>query len=125
MMQLGEKVETNDSYWVFGRTYFTVREQPEQKAIDHVSFCYQIKTLSCWVSPNKNECVTYVIIPTCSIFTLVPASQFSCNSNNFSIFCHLKHYLKSFKNAYVRFGDLFVCNFRQNVVNIHTCGELL
>ena len=33
------------------------------------------------------------------MFTLVPASQFSCNSNNFSIFCHLKHYLKSFKYA--------------------------
>lgn len=26
MMQLGEKVETNDNYWVFGTTYLTVRE---------------------------------------------------------------------------------------------------
>ena len=26
---------------------------------------------------------------------------------------------------YVRFGDLLVCNIRQNVVNMHTCGELL
>ena len=50
-------------------------KQPEQKAIDHVSFCYQINTLSCWVSPNKNECVTYIIIPT--LFNVYSGSGFS------------------------------------------------
>ena len=32
MMQLGEKVETNENYLVFGRTYFTVRETARAKS---------------------------------------------------------------------------------------------